>query len=60
MNNTFFFHTQQITNHKILFNQFKEQNIFFSYFQIDQNYYLFLYAQKSIDIHFFYQSLDVI
>ena len=60
MNNTFFFQTQQITNHTILFNQLKEQNIFFSYFQVDQNYYLFLYAQKSIDIHFLYQSLDVI
>ena len=60
MNNTFFFQTQQITNDTILFNQLKEQNIFFSYFQVDQNYYLFLYAQKSIDIHFLYQSLDVI
>ena len=60
MNNTFFFQTQQITNHTILFNQLKEQNIFFSYFQVDQNYYLFFYAQKSIDIHFLYQSLDVI
>jgi len=60
MNDAFFFQTQQITNHTILFNQLKEQNIFFSYFQVDQNYYLFVYAQKSIDINFLYQSLDVI
>ena len=38
----------------------KEQKIFFSYFQVDQNYYLFVYAQKSIDINFLYQSIDVI
>jgi hypothetical protein len=38
----------------------KEQNIFFSYFQVDQNYYLFLYRQESIDINFLYQSVDVI
>ena len=39
---------------------FSYQNIFFSYFQVDRNYYLFLYAQKSIDINFLYQSIDVI
>jgi hypothetical protein len=38
----------------------KEQNIFFSYFQVDQNYYLFLYAQQSIDINLLYQSVEVI
>ena len=30
------------------------------YFQVDQKYYLFFYLQKSMDIHFLYQSLDVI
>ena len=27
---------------------------------MDQNYYLFFYAQKSIDINFVYQSVEVI
>ena len=59
MNNILFFQTQQISNSSI-FHQFKEQKIFFSYFQVDQNYYLFLYAQEYIDINFIYQSIHVI
>ena len=59
MNNIFFFQTQQILDSSI-FNQLKEQNIFYSYFQVDQNYYLFVYAQNSIDINFLYQLIDVI
>jgi hypothetical protein len=60
MNNIFFFQTQQISNDTILFDQFNKQKIFFSYFQVDQKYYLFVYAQKSIDLNFVYQSIDVI
>ena len=60
MNTAFFFQTQQIPDSSSIFDQFKQQNIFFSYFQVDQNYYLFVYAQKSIDINFLYQSIDVI
>ena len=44
----------------ILFNQLKQQKIFFSYFQVDKNYYLFLYAQESIDLAFFYKSVHII
>ena len=43
MNNVFFFQTQQI---------------FFSYFQVDNKYYLFFYGQKYIDIDFLYQSFE--
>jgi hypothetical protein len=60
MNNIFFFQTQQIYDKTNLFDQLKKQNIFFSYFQVDQNYYLFVYAQQSIDINLLYQSVDVI
>jgi hypothetical protein len=38
----------------------KQQKIFFSYFQVNQNYYLFLYAQKSMEIDFIYQSIHLI
>ena len=60
MENIFFFQAQQIPDNTSLFNQFKEQNIFYSYFQVDQNYYLFVYSQKSIDINFLYQSIHLI
>ena len=60
MNNVFFFQTQPIPDTSSIFDQLKEQNIFFSYFQVDQNYYLFLYRQESTDINFLYQSVDLI
>jgi hypothetical protein len=60
MKNAFFFQTQQIPDTSSIFDQLKQQNIFFSYFQVDQNYYLFLYGQESIDINFLYQSVNVI
>jgi hypothetical protein len=60
MNNAVFFQTQQISDDSSLFDQLKKQKIFFSYFQLDQNYYFFLYAQKYIDIDFLYHSVDVI
>jgi len=60
MENIFFFQTQQIHDNTNLFDQLKKQNIFYSYFQVDQNYYLFVYSQNSIDINFLYQSIDVI
>ena len=60
MENIFFFQTQQIHDKTNLFDQFKKQKIFYFYFQVDQNYYLFVYSQNSIDINFLYQSIDVI
>ena len=59
MKNVFFFQTQQIPADTILFDEFKKQNISFSYFQIDQKYYLFVYAQNSIQIDFLYQLIQV-
>ena len=60
MNKAFFFQTQQIPDTSSVFDQLKQQNIFFSYFQVDQNYYLFLFSQKSIDVNFLYQSVEII
>ena len=48
--NAFFFQIQSIPDDTTLFDQFQQQNIFYSYFQVEQNYYLFLYSQKFIDI----------
>jgi hypothetical protein len=41
---------EQIPENSTLFDEFKNQEIFFSYFLVDQKYYLFFYEQKSIDI----------
>jgi hypothetical protein len=60
MNSAFFFQTQQIHDNSNLFDELKQQKIFFSYFQVDRNYYLFLYAQKSMEIDFIYQSIHLI
>ena len=59
MKNACFFQIQQIPDSSSIFDQFNQQNIYFSYFQVDQNYYLFLYAQQSIDINLLYQSVAV-
>jgi len=65
--NAFFFQMQPIPDDTSLFDKFKQQKIFFSYFlvkqadkQVDRNYYLFFYSQKDININFLYQSIDVI
>ena len=60
MKNAFFFQIQQISDHAIIFDQFKKETVFFSYFQVDQKYYLFFYIQKLIEIDFLYQAVDVI
>jgi hypothetical protein len=72
MNKAFFFQTKQIPQNEVpsedlvrtddssLFDEFKKQKIYFSYFQVDHKYYLFFYSQKSIDINFIYQSVNVI
>ena len=72
MNNIFFFQTKQIPlpnksshdaslpENSTIFDQFKQQNIFYSYFLVNQNYYIFFYAQQPIQLDFIYQSIDVI
>jgi len=41
-----------------MFDQLKKQKLFFSYFLVQNKYYLFFYAQKPIDINFLYQSVQ--
>ena len=50
MNNVFFFQIDQIPDDSIIFDEFQQQTILFSYFQVDQKYYLFFYAPKSIQL----------
>ena len=63
MENILFFQTKEILDNTTLFNQFKNQKIFFSYFCVDQKYYLFLFRDTALDIdfiNFIYQSILVI
>jgi hypothetical protein len=43
-----------------IFEELQKEELFFSYFQVDQNYYLFVYTQQPIDINLLYQSVEVI
>ena len=60
MNNVFFFQTKKIPDSLSIFDQLNQQNIFFSYFQVDQNYYLFIFSQKDIQLEIIYPSVDLI
>jgi hypothetical protein len=60
MNNIFFFQTQEIHDNTNLFDQLKKQNIFFSYFLVDQKYYLVFYRETPIDINFISPSIHII
>jgi len=48
--NAFFFEIQQIPEDSKIFEELKNQELFFSYFQVNQKYYLLFYQQKFIDI----------
>jgi len=58
--NAFFFETQPIPEDLVLFEELKKQELFFSYFQVDQKYYLFFYGQKFIDIDLIDPVIDII
>ena len=63
MNNqpdAFFFEIQQIPDDSLIFDEIKNQQLFFSYFQVHQKYYLFLYSQKSIDIDLIDESIHIL
>ena len=48
--NAFFFEIQLIPDDSKIFEELKSQELFFSYIQVHQKYYLFFYSQKPIDI----------
>lgn len=53
MRNVYFFQVSQISQNEIILYQLKEHKIFFSYFQVNEHYYLFFYDEKPIKIDFF-------
>ncbi len=56
----FFFEIQLIPDNSLIFDHFKNQTISFSYFQVDQKYYLFFYSQKPIDIDRIESFIDIL
>lgn len=60
IDNALFFDFKKISNLEILVDHFTKQSIFFSYFQVNGNYYLFCFSQSSIQSDFLYQFLSVI
>jgi len=56
----FFFEIRQIYENLSLFEELKKQELFFSYFQVDQKYFLFFYGRKSIDIDIIDPFIDII
>ena len=58
--NAFFFKIQQIPEYSKIFDELQTQQFFFSYFQVDQNYYLFFYQQKFIDIDQIEPFIDIL
>lgn len=52
MVSVYFFQINQIPKDEVILDQLEEQGIFFSYFQVDQKYYLFLFNKEVIEIDF--------
>ena len=51
---------KQGSENSLIFEELEKEELFFSYFQVDQKYYLFFYGQKSIDIDLIDPFLNLI
>jgi hypothetical protein len=60
MDTTFLFQVEEMIDYKMIFNKLEHHKILFSYFQVDQSYYLFCSSEKAIDINFVSKNLKVI
>jgi hypothetical protein len=58
--NAFFFEIEEIPENSPIFEELQKEELFFSYFQVDQKYYLFFYGQKPIDINLIKLHLQII
>jgi hypothetical protein len=43
-----------------LFLKIEKKNLFFSYFQIDQKYYILIFAEEAFELDFIYKFLNII
>lgn len=57
MKNVYFFEIEKILDSSNIFEELKKRQIFFSYFQVDQKYYILVFAEKSFDPDFLYKLL---
>lgn len=60
MENVYFFQIRKIPKDTIVSDQLKEQGIFFSYFKVDQKYYLLLYDKQLFKIDFLIATVNFI
>lgn len=60
MENVILFELEEIRDDSNIFKELKERKIFFSYFQVDQKYYLIIFAQQRFDPDFIYESVTQI
>ena len=58
--NPFFFKIKPIPKNSRIFDELEKQELFFCYFQIDKDYYIFFYAEKFIDIDVIDPYLDIL
>ena len=58
--NAFFFEIEEIPENSPIFEELQKEELFFSYFQVDQKYYLFFYGQKPLDINLIELHLQII
>jgi len=58
--NACFFEIEEIPEDSLIFEQLKKQELFFSYFQVDRNYYLFFYGQTHIDIDLIEPQIQIL
>lgn len=56
--NIFFFEIKKIRNSATILEELKRREIFFSYFKVDQRYYLLAFQEHPFDPEFLYQSLN--
>lgn len=59
MNNLFFFEIEKIQR-KEIFQIMRKKNFFFSYFSLDQKYYLLVFKEQEIDRDLIYSFLNII
>lgn len=60
MANVYFFEINQIPKDEVILDQLKKQEIFFSYFPVNQKYCFLSYNKKSIEIDFFVATVNFI
>ena len=60
LKNIVFFEIKKILNPLNIFKMMKKKNLFFSYFQVDQKFYILVFAEEAFEPDFLYKFLIII